>query len=77
VGEADKTAMSRQFYGKEFRPGKWHVCDRRNGSRPIYGEDDKPCIFDEDKAMDAMENLNSCDEDYDDPENPTGEMPEA
>ncbi len=38
-----------KFKAVEFFPGKWHV-ESQDGI-PIYGQDDKPAIFDEDEAL--------------------------
>lgn len=57
TGEASMTRH--RYYAKEWLPGKWRVIDRENFSLPIYGQDDKPLDFDEDTALEAVDNLNS------------------
>jgi len=44
------------FYVYEFRPGKWHVCNRKSGL-PVYDDapygKDEPLVFDEDAAIEC------------------------
>lgn len=61
-----------KYYLKEFRPGKWHVCDIGT-HRPIYDDapygNDAPVIFsDEDSAYECIERLNREDKENDEDE---------
>jgi hypothetical protein len=55
------------YYGKEFRPGKWHILEF--GSKvPIHDKDgEKPLVFDDDTMSEALDRLNSIDDSDDRP----------
>lgn len=48
-----------RYFAKEFHPGKWRICDRLDGNRPIYDENgENPLVFNEDRAFEYLEKLN-------------------
>lgn len=50
--------MSNRYFAREFRPDKWHVCDRQDSNRPLYDdEENAPLVFDEDRAVEYMREL--------------------
>ena len=52
-----------RYFAREFAPGKWHVCDREGFNLPIYDDapygQDKPLVFDEDRAAEYVEIINN------------------
>ena len=50
-----------KFKAKEFSPGLWHIINKTNNV-PIHDDDkfgnDKPLVFEEDRAFEVVEELN-------------------
>ncbi len=60
-----------RYFAKEFRPGKWWICDRQDGNRPIYDDSgENELVFDEDRAFEYLEELNNLERDFDNPPRP-------
>lgn len=56
-----------RYFICEFKPGLWHVCDRRRSGQPIYDGDAKSIIYTEhDMAIEVMDNMNSSDTECED-----------